>query len=148
MRLILAMLLFAVTGTAAAGELRIPFEQDPRLSVLRVIATIDGRESVVLLDTGATHSLVAADLVGVRESNLPRGKGRRGPGIRTYGLARQIGLGIGPKRWRDRLVVAVDFSDFRDVYGEEVGGILGQDLLSQFSSVEIDYRRKMVVLRD
>ncbi|MHB0970631.1 MAG: hypothetical protein ACYC7A_19270 [Thermoanaerobaculia bacterium] len=45
-------------------------------------------------------------------------------------------------------MLAVDFGQFRDVYGAEVVGIIGQDMLMEFSAVEIDYRRGRITMRD
>lgn len=146
-RAILIAVMLLPAAAALAETIVLPFHQDRSLRVLRVTCRMNGKPVVLLLDTGASRSLVAADLVGVPRARLPVERHRKGPGIRSAGLLKRVGLEIGGRSWRDRPILAVDLAPFREVYGADVAGILGQDLLSEFDAVEIDYARREVRLR-
>jgi hypothetical protein len=145
---ILSLLCVAGAWPATGGCVELPFRQDRTLRVLRVDGVVDGKPAVLLLDTGATRSLVDADRIGVRRAALPRATTRTGPGIRSAGIVRRVALELGGREWEERRMLAVDFGQFRDVYGAEVVGIIGQDMLMEFSAVEIDYRRGRITMRD
>jgi hypothetical protein len=145
---ILSLLCVAGAWPSMGGSVELPFRHDGPLHVLRVEGVVDGKPAVLLLDTGATRSLVDADRIGVRRAALPRATTRTGPGIRSAGIVRNVALELGGRAWGDRRMLAVDFGAFRDVYGAEVVGIIGQDMLTEFSAVEIDYRRHRITMRD
>jgi hypothetical protein len=128
-----------------AAETTVRFARDAELGVIRIEARVDGDPVVLIVDTGATRTLIAADVLGIRA--LPPRVARPAPGVRIAGLPRVTNLGIGDRTLRDWSVLAVDFSAFREVYGADIGGIIGQDALMTFDVVEIDNRRGQIVFR-
>lgn len=149
MKVLFALLAtFCIYTAAYAENTTIAFSQDARLRVLRVQANINGRPVTLLFDTGATYSLISSELAGVPRQKLPAACHRKGPGIRVAGVRRAVDLDLGGRTWRERDMVVVDMKEFRKVYGEDVAGIVGQDLLSEFDRVEIDYRNGNIVLSD
>lgn len=147
MKVILAVLATLFISSAAHAENTVlAFRQDARLRVLRVQANVNGRPVTLLFDTGATYSLISSELAGMPHQKLPAACRRKGPGIRVAGVRRTIDLDLGGRTWRERDIVVVDMKEFRKVYGEDVAGIVGQDLLSEFDRVEIDYRKGNIIL--
>ena len=146
----LALVVIAVVAPllASAETIELPFKQDRRLGVLRVEVKVNGKAAVLLVDTGASRSILGADRVGMPGQLLPASVVRPAPGVRISGLSGMANITLGRRTWRDWTVVVVDLSGFRAVYGDDIGGIIGQDFLGEFESVEIDYRNKIIRLRD
>ena len=143
-----ALVLLMSTMPVAADGVVLAFHQDRTHRVLRVDGHIDGQPAVFLVDTGATRSIVDAARIGISRNRLPTVARRNGPGVRSAGYMRAVNLELGERAWCDRPILAVDFTDFHKVYGKDVAGIIGQDLLTEFARVEIDYRRQRITMTD
>ena len=111
-----------------------------------ITAEIDGKPVRMVLDTGASHSVI--DVMWARE-NLPPDE------IETvedpaYGIgtsvevhkAKVASLVIGELQMEDRWLALIDFASINSVYNreglDEVQGILGGDILEEFEAI-IDY---------
>jgi gag-polyprotein putative aspartyl protease len=140
--LILSLLL---ATSSAAAELELRFELQSRHQAMLLTATIDGRPATLLVDTGAGATYVRAGLAGVNEAAIARARFRTDVGTDVAHVRRTVTLGLGA--WSQELRVgAANLSSLSQRFGRPVDGVLGQDVLGQFSRVTIDFRRKMLIL--
>jgi hypothetical protein len=51
---------------------------------------------------------------------------------------------VGKQVWYDRQVVVMNLKEISRVYNRRIDGLLGQDLLSEFDSVVIDFKKKKI----
>jgi hypothetical protein len=62
-------------------------------------------------------------------------------------IAIKATLKIGETLWRDHDFLAMDdLPDISQSLGQRIDGILGQDLLRDFQTVEIDFKNRRLVL--
>ena len=147
MRTVLAAVLLFVTAAAHAAEVELPFEIDRAHSVLLVTVAINDKPALMILDTGATTTMIAPALAGFDDWALKRSKFvDRGAGLDGHGLWAEATVALAGVTWRHRRVGAVDLQNVREAYGRPIDGLLGQDLLREFKRVSIDYERRVVVL--
>jgi hypothetical protein len=55
-------------------------------------------------------------------------------------------LRLAERHWIDRAVLVMDLSEARERLGTRIDGFIGQDVLREFSSVQIDYKAGKVEL--
>ena len=147
MRTVSLILLLSFLSVPAPGEtVIIPFELHRTKSVLLVEAQVSGKKARLILDTGASSTLLSADLGSTPRLEAESRFDSRGPGIYAEARWSEADLIIGSRKWRRFPVGWMDFAAVREVYGREVDGILGQDLMLEFDSVVIDYRARTVTL--
>ncbi len=140
MALVLAQPLLAV-------PLELPFELDPRYSAILVSAEINGKPVTLILDTGATQTILDAQLLGLTNLDLKMSRfSGSGPGLRGEAVWATARVKLGARVWHDQRIVAMNLKELTPRYGRPIHGILGQDILSQFDRVTINYRNKTIRL--
>ena len=93
--LLVAVILAGETHALSAKVLELPFEIDSANSVILVRASADGRPVLLVLDTGASQTILARELVRTSPSELARSDfSSDGPGLRARGryTAREAAL--------------------------------------------------------
>lgn len=117
-----------------------------------VVAAVNGKEGVFILDTGANLSVIDSDHVA--HFGLARARGRPGgaTGLGGSNSARQVpidSLAFGPVKLRQRRMVITDLGSIGDALaplaGGAVHGIIGQDVLKEHRAV-IDVERPLLYL--
>jgi len=140
-------------GTAAmllllqpCPEVEVPFELDEDRGGIVVPLAANGHRGSALLDTGAGHTVVSTDLLGTA-AGLPPGEfSPERPGLVATRMwiaveLRVAGVSVGRHR-----VQLMDMSEVSRVYRRRVDGLLGQDVLTRFGRVVIDFEARRIHL--
>lgn len=130
--------------TQGAGELTIPFQLAAGRSSLLIEARIDHRAVTLIMDTGSSHTILRPPVAGVNPAELARP--RTGAGVVGDAVGRLVTLEIGPRVWQRRLVSVMDLSAALAAYREKIDGVLGIDLLLEFSQTTIDFKNRRLIL--
>jgi len=137
----------ALALSVAAAPLEVPFELDPRHSAILIAAEVNGKPVTLILDTGATQTILDAKLLGLTNLDLKMSRfSGSGPGLRGEALWAEARIKLATRTWRDQRVVAMNLAPLAERYRRPVHGILGQDILQQFDRVSIDFRARTLVL--
>ena len=116
----------------------------PRQNVPIVEVKVNGHVARFIVDTGSSQTLVAQELV---QAVVPaRSIFRNDAGIEVSGRYFEVDLDLGGKRWPKRVIGAIDMTRIREVFGKDIRGILGQDVLREFHVVTMDYRSSKLTL--
>lgn len=147
----LAVLLLAaavgVHAAVSAAIIELPFERNAARDAILVEAGVNGKNVVLMLDTGANHTVLDKSVAGLTDFDLKVSRFRQnGPGLGGEAVWATVGLRLGPKVWNGRRVVVMDLSEVSRVYGRRIDGILGQDVLTEFDQVLIDFKSKRLRL--
>jgi len=126
----------------------VPFEQNRQFGSILIRVKVNGEPAVLLVDTGSSHTILSADLLGVNPLFL----GRASTPVKGSGLIGIAGwtaatIDLGTIKWTNRKVLAM--SEFREIsksMKQRVDGILGEDVLNDFTSVAIDFKNRRLVL--
>ncbi len=109
-------------------------------------AEIGGRAATLILDTGASNTILSSELLGPASTPL-QVKPLKGSGLVGTGRWRRATIRIGRTVWVDHRVLEMDgLQDVSRGLKESVDGILGEDLLADFRIVIINYLDRTVTL--
>jgi Aspartyl protease len=126
----------------------IPFELDRQFGSILVQVQVNGRPAWLLVDTGSSHTILSAEIVGVNPMLLPRaGVPVKGSGLIGIAGWDAATIQLGTIKWANRRVLVME--EFREIsknMKRRVDGILGEDLLNEFASVVLDYKNHRLVL--
>jgi Aspartyl protease len=134
---------------ACAPSLAIPFELNRKFGSILIRVEVNGRPAWLLVDTGSSHTILSAEIVGVNPLFLARAtvpvKGSGLVGLAGWGAAT---IELGTIKWANRRVLVME--EFREIskgMKQRVDGILGEDLLNEFASVVLDYKNHRLILQ-
>lgn len=146
---LLFLLALLLPAAAAAQEaLEVPFELHRARRAMLVEARVNGKPVMLIVDTGATHTVLAPEAVGLREMDLKLAQvAGNAPGMRGEATWARADLRLGEITWRKRPVVAMNLSEVSRIFGRPIHGILGQDVLMEFRRVVVDFREKKLILQ-
>jgi len=147
-RLLLAAAIMALGAHSLSAEvLELPFEIDSVQSAILVRASADGKPVLLVLDTGASRTILARELVRTGPTRLaPSSFSTDGPGLRVLGRYTEATLALGGRTWKNRGVVAMNMAEVSRAFGRRIDGLLGQDLLREFGRVTIDFHARTLRL--
>ncbi len=151
-RMLIAAGSLALQTALAQGDPRsgIPFEVNRYFGTILIRAQVNGQPATLVLDTGSSNTILSSGLVQVRPLALEHAdEPAKGSGyVGTAGWAK-ANLEIGTLKWVDRKVLVMnDFREISNSMKQKVDGILGEDVLREFDSVMIDFkRRRLFALR-
>jgi gag-polyprotein putative aspartyl protease len=114
-------------------------------SFIIVDAKIDGTPVRLLVDTGANKTILNAKSFGRVEMRVSKPL-NRGAGIVGNALRLRVDLEIAHGFMFSQYVSVMDLEELSKRFGIQFDGLLGQDILNQFHSVRIDYKRHMIEL--
>jgi Aspartyl protease len=131
-------------GHQRDGELTIPFDFAADRGSLLVHVRIDNRPALLIIDTGSSHTILRPSAVGMSAAELaaPRVSG----GLIGDAIGREVTLEVGQRRWQRKPVAVMDLSQTLSVYKEQIDGLLGLDVLLEFSQAVIHFRNRTVTL--
>lgn len=142
-----ALLLLAVPCLAqqTAKTYRVPFHSAAN-GVILLEAQVNGKPAVLLLDTGANLTIISQQAAGLPDVKLHalapnRTTGSNGDYVRSH-----VDLGLGERHFMDHPIIVMDMSDASKRLWTRIDGLLGQDVLRQFSAVRIDYQHGVLEL--
>jgi aspartyl protease len=145
--LLALFLLTPLPNRARPNVLRLPFRSAH--SMIIVQAKINGTPVALLLDTGATRTIVSADIYGKVPFRLRTiERNARGPGIFGDSLILPVNLELANHMWAGERVAIMNLDGLSQVLGIQFDGLLGQDILREFHSVRIDYRNHIIELEE
>jgi len=118
-------------------------------SSIVVDVTVSGKTRHFLLDTGAGLSVLSLDTAGWSPVDLKKvGSNRSAVGL--DGATHSMGSTTATLELGQTMIVTAaavaDLNPLSKVLNIKLDGILGQDVLSQFSRVTIDYKNKQLIL--
>jgi Aspartyl protease len=121
---------------------------DKSTGTILVDASVNGQPVVMILDTGASHSMFDAGIFGVSVVQLQQARmNSRGLGLDADVVVRTADFEIGEESWKQRSIEIADLHPLSKIYGRKIGGIIGQDVLRSFVSVQINYKGQCVMFQ-
>jgi hypothetical protein len=121
---------------------------DKSTGTILVDASVDGRPVVLILDTGASHTIFDAGIFGVSAMQLQAARMKsRGLGLDADVVLRTADFEIGQEAWNQQPIEIADLHLLSKIYGRKIGGIVGQDVLRSFVSVQINYKGQCVMFQ-
>ena len=132
---------------SGASSFTIPFELNRQFGSILIQVQVNGRPAWLLVDTGSSHTILSADIVGVNPFLTRAGVPVKGSGL--IGLAGwgAATIELGTIKWANRRVLVMqEFREISKGMRQRVDGILGEDLLDEFASVVLDYKNHRLVL--
>lgn len=131
-----------------AKEFEVPCEIHEKHKAILVEVQVNGKDRIFVFDTGAARTVVSPRVLGgLAEFELKMSRFRsREPGLKGEAMWEQVrSFRLGRQVWYDLRVVVMNLEEVSRIYGRPIDGLLGQDLLSEFESVTIDFRNKKVI---
>ena len=144
-----AFLLMCILATArtSAGQTEIPFHQDRLNKLIFVGGRINGRPAVLLIDCGASITVVDARVAEISDWDLHRAKfNGDGPGLAGEAAWADAIITLDSTEGQRRHVAGMNLDGLTRRLGRHIDGVLGQDFLSQFDHVVIDFKTKKLRL--
>ena len=114
-------------------------------SFILVDAKIDGTPVRLLVDTGANKTILNAKSFCKTKMNVTKPV-NRGAGIVGNALRLRVDLEIAHEFMFSQRVSIMNLEELSRRFGIQFDGLLGQDILNQFRSVRIDYKRCVIEL--
>jgi predicted aspartyl protease len=146
---ILTGVLFLVltwSAPAAAQSRPVPFTRTGTSIVVDVI--VGGKTRHFLVDTGASMTVLSLDVAGWSLADLRKGVLRRSA-VGIDGSSHAMGKSTAALEIARKLIVTpvgvTDLGPLSKALNVKLDGILGQDVLSQFGSVTVDYKNRQLI---
>jgi predicted aspartyl protease len=141
----LAVLVLVAVSSASGQSINFR-ELQPR-RVMLVEAIVNGQRAHLIVDTGADQTVVSPELAGLNEVDMLTAKfSSRGPGLTADAIIREADLKLTSNRRFRIPVMIMRLENVSKVYGVKVDGLIGQDVLSRYGRVSIDYDHKTIQL--
>jgi hypothetical protein len=119
---------------------------DKITGTILIDAKLNREPVLMILDTGATHSMFDASTFGLSAVQLQAARmNTRGLGLDADVVWRTADFEIGDETWKQQPVEIADLHLLSKIYGRKIGGIIGQDVLRSFVSVQINYKGQCVM---
>lgn len=133
----------------ANNELQVDLVRETVFNNILLCVEVNGRAGLMILDTGSSTTFVSPGISGIPLLSPNRTvTPLKGSGWVSSGQWGEANIHIGGHRWINRRVVVDDMRTISKALGQQVDGILGEDLLSQYRSVIINYNDNRLILID
>jgi predicted aspartyl protease len=137
----------AVAQQSWRSESGVSLISDPKTGTILINAKLNGDSIVMILDTGASRSIFDARFFGMSPVQLQVARmNGRGLGLNADIVWRTASFQIADQQWNHQSVEVADLSKLSKIYGRTIDGIVGQDVLRSFDSVQINYKGDCVML--
>jgi predicted aspartyl protease len=138
----------AVAQQVQKMESGVSLISDPKTGTILIPAKLNARPVMMILDTGASHSIFDARAFGVAPVQLQAARmNSRGLGLDADVVLRVADVQIADLQWKQKSLEIADLSKLSKIYGRTIDGLVGQDLLRTFTSVQINYVGGCVMLQ-
>jgi hypothetical protein len=128
------------------GSTGVLLSSDKSTGTILVDAKLNGEQVVMILDTGASHSMFDASTFGLSAVQFQAARmNTRGLGLDADVVWRTADFEIGNEAWKQQPFEIADLHLLSKIYGRRIGGIIGQDVLRSFVSVQINYKGQCVM---
>jgi hypothetical protein len=128
------------------GSTGVLLVSDKSTGTILVDAKLNGAPVVMILDTGASHSMFDASAFGLSAVQFQAARmNTRGLGLNADVVLRAADFEIGSEVWKQQPIEIADLQPLAKIYGRKIGGIIGQDVLRSFGSVQINYKGQCVM---
>ena len=125
----------------------LPLELNSRFGLILLKVQIDGKPATFVLDTGSSRTILSTRFDTHRLPSSPKVTSSKGSGYVGSAISVKVTLKIGEHLWPDHDFLAMnDFPEISQSVGQKIDGILGQDVLREFKTVEIDFRHRRLTL--
>jgi hypothetical protein len=142
------MLISLFSLPASGGEIKLDFQRSRRFGAILVVARVNGKPAVLVVDTGSNRTILSPEfgsgrkeLPGIQVS-LPEAHRDT---IASWGSAT---LQLNTRTWKNLPVVLQGQREVCQAFEQKIDGILGQDILSQFRRIIIDSKTHTILLED
>lgn len=145
----LALLLVNARAPLAAADqtFQVHFEYAAKSGSILLPVRINEKSAVFILDTGFPHTVIQPELLGPGASAPSQSQTTTfGMGLTGDGADREVTVELGGRKWEKRRVAVKDLSQAFSTYQEKISGVLGLDILREFSRVSIDIKEKTLTL--
>ncbi len=130
------------------GNTGVRLISDKSTGTILVDASVNGQPVVMILDTGASHSMFDASVFGLSAVQLQAARmNSRGMGLDAEIVMRTADFVIGEQAWKQQPIEVADLHPLAQIYGRKIGGIIGQDVLRSFVTVQINYKGQCVMFQ-
>jgi predicted aspartyl protease len=135
-------------ATEGGSNVDVPFELNRQFGSILVRVHVNGKPAVLLVDTGSSHTLLSADILRVNPLFLERAAAPvKGSGLIGIAGWTTATIDLGTISWSNRKVLVMnEFREISKSMKQRVDGILGEDVLNEFTSVAIDFKNRRLVL--
>jgi hypothetical protein len=138
--------LLAVLGSSASAQ-SIGFREPQLRRVMMVEAVVNGKPANLIVDTGADQTVVTPELAGLNQVDLMTATfSSRGAGLRANAIVLEADLKLTSSRRFRIPVMVMRLEDVSKLYRVKIDGIVGQDVLSRYGKIAIDYENKRIEL--
>jgi hypothetical protein len=128
-------------------SVKLPFDYTSNRNALLVYVSVNGKEALLILDTGSAHTVLRPEAVGVKRKELSAGHvSPGGGGFIGDAVGREVTLQVGERVWPKYRIVVMDLSQVLAAYQENLDGVLGMDFLQSYNHIAIDLREHKIVL--
>ena len=149
---VLACLMVTSAGRAqsvpneSASSLEIPFELNPRFGSILVRVRVNGEPAILLVDTGSSHTILNGNFLGLNPLLLERASAPvQGSGLIGIAGWATATIDLGRRKTKRRVLVMDEFREISKGMNQRIDGILGEDVLDEFTSVAIDFEHHRLV---
>jgi len=130
-----------------AFDIEIPFEVNRQFGSILVRVRVNGASAVLLVDTGSSHTILSGNVLGLDPMLLERASAPvKGSGLIGIAGWATASIDLGSRGGNRRVLVMNEFREISKGMKQRVDGILGEDVLNEFSSVAIDFKNRRLVL--
>ena len=141
----LVVVLAVLVSSASAQSISFR-ELQPR-RIMLVEALVNGRHANLIVDTGADQTVVSPELAGLNQVDLMQAQfSSRGPGLSADAIIQDADLKLTSNRRFRMPVMVMRLENVSKLYGVKIDGLIGQDILSRYGRVAIDYQNKKIEL--
>lgn len=133
--LVTGLLVFASAVPALPQDkpVSVPFKIEQNEIVLPV--SVDGKETRLILDTGAVDTALN---IGTAKTTGEQKSGRTADGKKISVEIGQAIIEIGGQKFSSQVLMMPKLLD-------GIGGVVGQNILSHFSKITVDYKQHVVI---
>ena len=100
-----------------------------------------------MVDTGSSHTVLSSDFLRVSPALLEHAS-VAAESKNLVGIAGwfKVTMQVGDTWWAKHEVLVMDLQKISNNMNQKIDGVLGEDILQEFSSVIIDFRHKRLTL--